>query len=158
MISWFTRNYCACAPMLYISELCEDCAVANEIDYKLTMREPASMTTDTWSRDGVWCLTLTAYNQCQVALFRRAYEYRAILIWSWVSFEKLPPISLKLPPLSRLPLQMLNCNWFISSSVALVVSFVYICLALISHCLSLSCSISTTGFTDSTWLVLCMES
>ena len=33
MVSWFTRNYCACAPMLYISELCEDCAVANEIDY-----------------------------------------------------------------------------------------------------------------------------
>ena len=33
MVSWFKRNYCACAPMLYISELCEDCAVANEIDY-----------------------------------------------------------------------------------------------------------------------------
>ena len=33
-LSWFlTRNYCACTPMLYISELCEDCAVANEIDY-----------------------------------------------------------------------------------------------------------------------------
>ena len=35
MVSWFTRNYCACAPMLYISELCEDCAVANEIDYEI---------------------------------------------------------------------------------------------------------------------------
>ena len=29
----FTRNHCACAPMLYISELCEDCTVAKEIDY-----------------------------------------------------------------------------------------------------------------------------
>ena len=35
MVSWFTRNYCACAPMLYISELCEDCAVANEINYEI---------------------------------------------------------------------------------------------------------------------------
>ena len=35
MISWFTRYYCACAPMLYISELCEDCAIANEIDYEM---------------------------------------------------------------------------------------------------------------------------
>ena len=26
---------CACTPMLYISELCEDCAVANEIDYEI---------------------------------------------------------------------------------------------------------------------------
>ena len=26
---------CACTPMLYISELCEDCAVANEIDYDI---------------------------------------------------------------------------------------------------------------------------
>ena len=34
MVSWFTRMvHCACAPMLYILELCEDCAVANEIDY-----------------------------------------------------------------------------------------------------------------------------
>ena len=33
MVSWFTHNYCACAPMLYISELCEDCAVVDEIDY-----------------------------------------------------------------------------------------------------------------------------
>ena len=32
----FTRNHCACAPMLYISELCEDCTVANEIDYVWT--------------------------------------------------------------------------------------------------------------------------
>ena len=32
-MSWFTHNYSACAPMLYISELCKDCAVANEIDY-----------------------------------------------------------------------------------------------------------------------------
>ena len=30
----FTRNHCACAPILYISELCEDCTVANEIDYE----------------------------------------------------------------------------------------------------------------------------
>ena len=28
-------NHCACAPMLYISELCEDSAVANEIDYEI---------------------------------------------------------------------------------------------------------------------------
>ena len=27
--------YCACTPMLYISELSEDCAVANEIDYEI---------------------------------------------------------------------------------------------------------------------------
>ena len=32
----FTRNHCACTPMLYISELCEDCTVANEIDYAWT--------------------------------------------------------------------------------------------------------------------------
>ena len=48
--------------MLYISELCEDCAVANEIDYEID---------DAWTnihgihdnrpRDhGVWHLTLTA--------------------------------------------------------------------------------------------------
>ena len=62
-------DQCACARMLYISELCEDCTVANEIDYAWTsihdnghvyhitwvpppprVREPASMTTDTWSR------------------------------------------------------------------------------------------------------------
>ena len=51
--------------MLYISELCEDCAVANEIDYEID---------DAWTnihgihdngpRDhGVWRLTLTAYSQ-----------------------------------------------------------------------------------------------
>ena len=34
-VSWFTRYYCACTPKLYISELCEDCAVANEIDYEI---------------------------------------------------------------------------------------------------------------------------
>ena len=50
--------------MLYISELCEDCAVANEIDYEID---------DAWTsihgihdngpRDhGVWRLTLTAYS------------------------------------------------------------------------------------------------
>ena len=33
---WFTRNHCACAPLLYISELCEDCTIANEIDYAWT--------------------------------------------------------------------------------------------------------------------------
>ena len=45
-------DQCACAPMLYISELCEDCTVANEIDYEIyyAWTEPASMTTDTWSR------------------------------------------------------------------------------------------------------------
>ena len=32
----FTRNHCACAPMLYISELCEGCTVENEIDYAWT--------------------------------------------------------------------------------------------------------------------------
>ena len=61
-LSWFHGSrvlYCACAPML----LCEDCAVANEIDMKLT---------DAWTNihgihdkgprdpDG-WRLTLTAY-------------------------------------------------------------------------------------------------
>ena len=35
MVSWFMRNYCACTLMLYISELCKDCAVANEIDYEI---------------------------------------------------------------------------------------------------------------------------
>ena len=35
MVSWFTRNYCACAPMLYISELCIDCPVAKEIDCEI---------------------------------------------------------------------------------------------------------------------------
>ena len=35
IVSWFTRNYCACASILYISELCEDCAVANEIDNEI---------------------------------------------------------------------------------------------------------------------------
>ena len=28
-------DQCACAPILYISELCEDCTVANEIDYEI---------------------------------------------------------------------------------------------------------------------------
>ena len=56
--------------MLYISELCEDCAVANEIDYEID---------DAWTsihgihdngpRDhGVWRLTLTAY--CRLAHIR----------------------------------------------------------------------------------------
>ena len=34
-VSWFTHYYCACTTMLYISELCEDGAVANEIDYEI---------------------------------------------------------------------------------------------------------------------------
>ena len=34
----FTRNHCACAPMLYISELCEDCTVSNESDYAWTSK------------------------------------------------------------------------------------------------------------------------
>ena len=34
----FTRNHCACAQMLYISELCEDSIVANEIDYAWTSK------------------------------------------------------------------------------------------------------------------------
>ena len=56
--------------MLYISELCEDCAVANEIDYEID---------DAWTnihgiydngpRDhGVWRLTLTAYERVTVAI------------------------------------------------------------------------------------------
>ena len=39
--------------MLYISELCEDCAVTNEIDYDIDDAWTSihgSMTTDTWSR------------------------------------------------------------------------------------------------------------
>ena len=31
----FTRNHCACPTMLYISELCEHCTVANDIDYEI---------------------------------------------------------------------------------------------------------------------------
>ena len=60
MVSWFTRN-CACAPMLYISELCEDCAVANEIDYEI---DYAWTCIHAWQRTrdhGVWRLTSTAY-------------------------------------------------------------------------------------------------
>ena len=37
-LSWFHDSRVTtahCAPMLYISELCEDCAVANEIDYEI---------------------------------------------------------------------------------------------------------------------------
>ena len=56
--------------MLYISKLCEDCAVANEIDYEID---------DAWinilgihdngPRDhGVWRLTLTAYVPQQIII------------------------------------------------------------------------------------------
>ena len=34
-LSRFRGYYCACTPMLYISEKCEDCAIANEIDYEI---------------------------------------------------------------------------------------------------------------------------
>ena len=45
--------------MLYISELCEDCAVANEIDDAWTNIHGIH---DNGPRDhGVWRLTLTAY-------------------------------------------------------------------------------------------------
>ena len=58
--------------MLYISELCEDCAVANEIDYEID---------DAWTNihgiydngpcdHGVWRLTLTAYSH----YFREKYD------------------------------------------------------------------------------------
>ena len=46
-------NHCACASMLYISELCELAKTVPsrmKLTMKLTMREPASMATDTWSR------------------------------------------------------------------------------------------------------------
>ena len=37
--------------MLYVSELCEDCAVANEINYEIDYAWASiHMTTDTWSR------------------------------------------------------------------------------------------------------------
>ena len=36
MDAGFTRNHCACAPMLYISGLSEGCTLANEIDYAWT--------------------------------------------------------------------------------------------------------------------------
>ena len=51
-------DQCACAPMLYISELCEDCTVAQ---MKVIMREPASMTTD--KGRGKWRHTPTAYEE-----------------------------------------------------------------------------------------------
>ena len=46
MVSWFTRNYCACAPMLYMS-YAKTVPSRMKLTMKLTMREPASMTTDT---------------------------------------------------------------------------------------------------------------
>ena len=64
-VSWFTRYYCACTPMLSISGLCEDCAVANEIDkrnWQSVNHIPGIH--DNGPRDhGVWRLTLTAYTQ-----------------------------------------------------------------------------------------------
>ena len=67
--------------MLYISELCEDCAVANEIDYEID---------DAWTnihgihdnepRDhGVWRLTLTAYTD---------YVLLAVDVYSSVSYSQ----------------------------------------------------------------------
>ena len=49
--------------MLYISELCEDCAVANEIDYEIDDPETSIHGIhDNGPRDHcVWRLTLTAY-------------------------------------------------------------------------------------------------
>ena len=52
----FTRNHCACAPMLYTSEVCDDCTVANEIDYAWTSKP--------WQQTrghGEWYHTPTAY-------------------------------------------------------------------------------------------------
>ena len=37
----FTWNHCACAPMLYISELFEDCTIANEINYEIDYAWPS---------------------------------------------------------------------------------------------------------------------
>ena len=65
--------------MLYISELCEDCAIANEIDYEID---------DAWTsihgihdngtRDhGVWRLTLTAYTNIKI------WESCALLLLSF---------------------------------------------------------------------------
>ena len=49
--------------MLYISELCEDCAVPNEIDYEIDNAwTNIHGIHDNGPRDhGVWRLTLTAY-------------------------------------------------------------------------------------------------
>ena len=65
MVSWFTRNYCACAPMLYISELCEDCAVANEIDYEIdyawaSIHDNGHVITacDVWLQQRIDCFSL----------------------------------------------------------------------------------------------------
>ena len=52
----FTHNHCACAPTLYIAELCEDCTVANEIDYAWT-----SIHDNGHVVYGVWRLTSTAH-------------------------------------------------------------------------------------------------
>ena len=73
MVSWFTRNYCACAPMLYISELCEDCAVANEIDYQIDYA---------WASIHDNGHVITA---CDVWLQQRICLFSRQLLYSWLA-------------------------------------------------------------------------
>ena len=76
--------------MLYISALCEDCAVANEIDYEID---------DAWTnihgihgngpRDhGVWRLTLTAYTweilMPNITKTTLILEGRSVLVDKWL--------------------------------------------------------------------------
>ena len=81
MVSWFTLNYCACAPMLYISELCEDCAVANEIDYAW-----ASIHDNGHVITGVWRLTSTAHSIYDSWNIVKLYNFIRYLPYSFVIF------------------------------------------------------------------------
>ena len=51
MVSWFTRNYCGMRTnVVYFRVMRRTVPSRLKLTMKLTMREPASMTTDTWSR------------------------------------------------------------------------------------------------------------
>ena len=64
--------------MLYISELCEDCAVANEIDNKIDKAwTNIPGIHDNGPRDhGVWRLTLTAYTHEVLDTKLKLYEQK----------------------------------------------------------------------------------
>ena len=78
--------------MLYISELCEDCALANEIDYEID---------DAWTNihgihdngrviKAVWLLTLTAYYKqvCLVTLHSHFPQVMGVFTWTRITFRK----------------------------------------------------------------------
>ena len=95
-------NKCACAPMLYISELCEGCTVVNEIDYAWTSIHDNGhviMACDVWLQQGIKDFKNLLSGFCQrsmdepwtwTLLFTLIFLYFHLLqVWDSVTYAKL---------------------------------------------------------------------